>query len=579
MGNYKQLGSDFMKEKKAEKTDERKAEQTARFHELYLQLAAAITNIEAINIPLIESMLVELCVLFRLCKAETFLYNSLEDEKQGKGERLCCYDRGDGEPVASFRIVSSIMTVGKIIAYMKPGVTPLSDDERSQMELVMRTVLTFVSRNRIKNVVEMLAFYDDAGYRNLRSLQRHYRNAYQTGLLNRLAVIRYNMRHFSLINRDLGRTNADTALWNHYKLIEEKVGKDGIVCRLDGDNFFAVCRKENLDEVLSCLNDTQIIYDNQDGRTVEMSASAGVFVIPDHSVSASYEDIWNRLLHAYLLAMGGKWGRVVFYDETVERSRDKIVQVQQSFSEALRNEEFFAVYQPKVNIRTGKIVGGEALCRWHHNGALVLPGDFIPALEETNDICSLDFYMLDRVCRDIRRWLDEGRKVVKISVNLSRKHMINPNLLEDVLAIIDRYNIPHRYLEFECTETTTDVETGVLQQIVKGMRKKGISMAIDDYGVGYSSMNLLRSIPWKVVKIDRSILPLNGDEPNSRQLIVVLKHVIAMIREIGLECVVEGVETQYQLELLQEMNCDVAQGFFFFRPLPVEDFEKHLNVK
>ena len=279
MGNYKQLGSDFMKEKKAEKTDERKAEQTARFHELYLQLAAAITNIEAINIPLIESMLVELCVLFRLCKAETFLYNSLEDEKQGKGERLCCYDRGDGEPVASFRIVSSIMTVGKIIAYMKPGVTPLSDDERSQMELVMRTVLTFVSRNRIKNVVEMLAFYDDAGYRNLRSLQRHYRNAYQTGLLNRLAVIRYNMRHFSLINRDLGRTNADTALWNHYKLIEEKVGKDGIVCRLDGDNFFAVCRKENLDEVLSCLNDTQIIYDNQDGRTVEMSASAGVFVI------------------------------------------------------------------------------------------------------------------------------------------------------------------------------------------------------------------------------------------------------------------------------------------------------------
>ncbi len=533
-----------MKEKKAEKTDERKAEQTARFHELYLQLATAITNIEAINIPLIESMLVELCVLFRLCKAETFLYNSLEDEKQGKGERLCCYDRGDGEPVASFRIVSSIMTVGKIIAYMKPGVTPLSDDERSQMELVMRTVLTFVSRNRIKNVVEMLAFYDDAGYRNLRSLQRHYRNAYQTGLLNRLAVIRYNMRHFSLINRDLGRTNADTALWNHYKLIEEKVGKDGIVCRLDGDNFFAVCRKENLDEVLSCLNDTQIIYDNQDGRTVEMSASAGVFVIPDHSVSASYEDIWNRLLHAYLLAMGGKWGRVVFYDETVERSRDKIVQVQQSFSEALRNEEFFAVYQPKVNIRTGKIVGGEALCRWQHNGALVLPGDFIPALEETNDICSLDFYMLDRVCRDIRRWLDEGRKV-----------------------------------EFECTETTTDVETGVLQQIVKGMRKKGISMAIDDYGVGYSSMNLLRSIPWKVVKIDRSILPLNGDEPNSRQLIVVLKHVIAMIREIGLECVVEGVETQYQLDLLQEMNCDVAQGFFFFRPLPVEDFEKHLNVK
>lgn len=558
---------------------EKKEEQTARFQELYLQLATAMTNIEAIDIPLIESLLVELCVLFRLCKAETFLYNSLEEEKQGKGERLCCFDRGDGEPVASFRVVSSILTVGKIIAYMKPGVAPLSDDERSKMELVMRTVLTFVSRNRIKNVVEMLAFYDDAGYRSLRSLQNHYRKMYGAGLLNSLAVVRYNLRHFSMINRTLGRKSADTAMWNHYKRIEEKAGEDGIVCRLDGDNFIAVCKKEDLDELLACLNQAYVVYDEQEGNTVGISANAGVFVIPDDFVYASYDDIWNRLTHSYMVAMGGKQGQIVFYDETVERSRDKIVRVQQAFDEALRKEEFFAVYQPKVNIKTGRIVGAEALCRWRHNGELVLPGDFIPALEETNDICSLDFYMLERVCRDIRRWLDEGRQVLKISVNLSRKHMINPNLLEDVLAIIDRYNIPHRYLEFECTETTTDVETGVLQQIVKGMRKKGIGMAIDDYGVGYSSMNLLRSIPWKVVKIDRSILPLNGDEPNSRQLIVVLKHVIAMIREIGLECVVEGVETQYQLDLLQEMNCDVAQGFFFFRPLPVEDFEKHLNVK
>ena len=185
--------------------------------------------------------------------------------------------------------------------------------------------------------------------------------------------------------------------------------------------------------------------------------------------------------------------------------------------------------------------------------------------------------MLDHICRDIRRWLDEGRKVVRISVNLSRKHMMNNNLLEDVKIIIDKYKIPHHYLEFECTETTTDVESGVLQQIVKGMREMGFSTAVDDYGVGYSSLNLLQSIPWNVVKIDRSILPLNADDPNSRQPIVVLKHVVAMLKEIGLECVVEGVETQYQVDLLREMDCDVAQGFFFDRPLLVEDFEKRME--
>ena len=104
-----------------------------------------------------------------------------------------------------------------------------------------------------------------------------------------------------------------------------------------------------------------------------------------------------------------------------------------------------------------------------------------------------------------------------------------------------------------------------------------ISMAVDDYGIGYSSLNLLRSIPWNVVKIDRSILPLHADDSNNRQLNVVLKHVLAMLREIGLECVVEWVETQYQVDLLREMNCDVAQGFFFDRPLLVEEFEKRME--
>ena len=558
--------------------EKKNTEQTARFNELFKQLVSAMTDIETINVPLIESLLVELCVFFRLCKAETFLYNSLEDEKEGKGERLCSFDTGEGEPVASFRVVSSISTVGKIIAYMKPDVPPLSDEERSMMELVMRTTLTFVSRNRFRNVIEMLAFYDDAGYSNTRSLQNHYRRMRKEGLLNSLAAVRYNLRHFSLLNRNLGRAGADMALWNHYKLIEEKAGKDGIVCRLAADNFVAVCRKEYLDGLLACLNEATVIYDERERKTVSISAHAGVFVIPDNFAFASYDDIWNRLIHSYMVSMGGKQGNIVFYDEEVERSRDNIIQVQQAFRQALRGEEFVVVYQPKVNIKTGRLTGAEALCRWRHNGVLVSPEEFIPALEETNDICELDYYMLTHVCRDIRRWLDEGREVVRISVNLSRKHMMNPHLLEDVVKIIDEYRVPHHYLEFECTETTTAGEFDVLQRIVNGMQKMGISMAVDDYGVGYSSLNLLQSIPWNVVKIDRSILPVTGDEPNSRQLIIVLKHVVAMLKEIGLECVVEGVETQYQLDLLREMDCDVAQGYYFDRPLMVEDFEKRMGT-
>lgn len=554
-------------------------EQAMRFNELFCQLVSAMTQVDEVNFPEIENLLVEMCFLFRLSKTETYLYNSLEDEKQDKGERLSCYDTGAGEPVMSLRIVSSILTVGVTTVYMKPDVRPLTDEERASVELVMRTVLHFLSRDRFKKVIERLAFKDDAGYHNLRSLQNYNRKVFVEGRGCSMAAIRYNLRHFSMLNRDLGRRAADTALWNHYKLIEEKAGKDGTVCRLDGDNFVAICRLEYLDALLACLDEANVVYDEREGKTVSISANAGVYVVPDNLIYAIHdEDIRNRVFQSYLEAMSGKRGHVVFYDESLAHRRDKIIRAQQAFHEALRRKEFFTVYQPKVNIKTGKIAGAEALCRWYHNGELVLPGDFIPALEETNDICSLDFYMLANVCRDIRHWLDEGRDVVRISVNLSRKHMINRNLLEEVREIIDEYKVPHQYLEFECTETTTDVEFGVLHRIVNGMQKMGISMAVDDYGVGYSSLNLLRGIPWNTVKIDRSILPVNAFEPDNRQLSVVLKHVLAMIKEIGMECVVEGVETQHQLDLLREMDCDVVQGFYFDRPLRVEDFEKRMQT-
>ena len=220
----------------------------------------------------------------------------------------------------------------------------------------MRATLSFLSRNRYRNVIEMLAFYDDAGYRNLRSLQNHYRTMFKAGQLNNLAAIRYNLRRFSLINRNLGRKSADAALRNHYKMIEEKAGKDGIVCRLDADNFVAVCKKDNLDELLACLEEANVIYDEREGKTVEISANAGVFVIPDGFLYAGYDDIWNRLIHSYMEAMTGKYGHIVFYNETVESNRFKIEQVQHSFHDALRKEEFFAVYQPKYHIKTGKII-------------------------------------------------------------------------------------------------------------------------------------------------------------------------------------------------------------------------------
>ena len=183
--------------------------------------------------------------------------------------------------------------------------------------------------------------------------------------------------------------------------------------------------------------------------------------------------------------------------------------------------------------------------------------------------------MLNHVCRDIRQWLDEGRKVVRISVNLSRKHMMDIDLLERIIGIVDMNRVPHQYIEIELTETTTDVEFRDLKRVVSGLQQAGICTSVDDFGMGYSSLNLIREIPWNVLKVDKSFLPVDNDNEASTRSIM-FKYVVAMAKELGLECIAEGVETRNQVQVLRDNRCLFAQGFYFDRPLPIEDFEKRL---
>ena len=183
--------------------------------------------------------------------------------------------------------------------------------------------------------------------------------------------------------------------------------------------------------------------------------------------------------------------------------------------------------------------------------------------------------MLDSVCQDLRRWLDAGQPVVRISVNLSRRHLTDPDLFEHILEIVDRHNVPHELIEIELTETTTDVEFKDLKRVVAALQASGISTSVDDFGVGYSSLNLIKQIPWDVLKLDKSILPQEGEdiERGNRMF----AHVIAMAHEIGLICVAEGVETEEQLDIMRQYGCRIAQGFLFDRPMPVDDFEARLR--
>ena len=554
-----------------------------RFFTLLERLIVALTGSvsdESPDIDLVNSILREICMMFRLCKGETCFYESVNHERLGKGEKAVCYD--SGEPcvtVMEIRVVTKVMAVVTCSVYMtkeNAEQAPLTDEEREKLDIVMRTVLNFVSRGRLQTVVQRLAFQDDRGFRNPRFFQRHLAKINEQQKLGGMAAIHFNLRHFALVNQEIGRKAGDVVMRNHISGLERLLGTDGVVCRLGGDNFVALCAGDCLDSVVAYLAETPVFYDVNFGKRVRISASAGVYRIPEGFVMQDPGEIMDRIITSSQAARNGGKEHIIFYNDTLRERKEKKMRVQQRFPEALRNEEFKVYYQPKINILTGRLAGAEALCRWERKGRLIYPDDFIPVLEETTDICKLDFYMLDHVCQDIRRWLDEGKDAVRVSVNLSRRHMMDIDLLQTIIDIIDSRNVPHQYIEIELTETTTDVEFRDLKRVVGGLQQAGVFTSVDDFGVGYSSLNLLREIPWNALKVDRSFLPV-GDDAESSSRFVMFKYVIAMAKELGFSCIAEGVETQRQLDLLRDNHCDLAQGFLFDRPLSVEAFEERLS--
>lgn len=230
-----------------------------------------------------------------------------------------------------------------------------------------------------------------------------------------------------------------------------------------------------------------------------------------------------------------------------------------------------------MDVNTGRLVGAEALARWIKDGRVVPPIEFVPVLELNSLISKLDFYMLDHVCADIRRWLDEGKDVVRVSVNFSRKNLIDADLVKGIINVIDSHNVPHEYVEIELTETTEDIHFNDLRCVVNSLREKGVFVTVDDFGVGYSSINLIREVPWDVLKVDKGFVPEKMDDENTANKL--FSHVVGIVHDIGIECVIEGVETKEQLEIIKKNNCRIVQGYYFDKPLPKTDFEERLYKK
>ena len=547
------------------------------FHLALERLLEKLNTMNKIDFSKVHDELGEICGMFRITKIATTTYRNVRCEELGTGDVLVSYDSGEkGRVCLSDRIVTDLMSVIVCEFYIKEGAEPWSEEEERKVSFFLHTVSVYVSRGRIEDAASKFAFFDDDGYHNFRYLIRYIHKSAQEGTLAGKAAIHFNLKHFALVNQQIGRNLGSMVMHSFFNSIAEMINSRGEICRVGGDNFALICERECLNNVLGYLSGAAVVYDVRSGDRIMVSATVGVFLIPDDFVMDDIGDILDKIISASSAAKVSDNQSIVFFSDEMIAEKDKVMRIQHLFPEAVLNEEYHVFYQPKVNINTGEIVGAEALCRWFREGKIIPPMEFIPILEHGLEICKLDFYMLDHVCKDIKRWLDEGRKVVRVSVNLSRKHMVDIDLLEHILEIVDSNNVPHEYIEIELTETTTDVEFRDLKRVVSGLQNAGICTSVDDFGMGYSSLNLIKEIPWDVMKVDKNFIPENENGEESVRDIM-FHYVVGMARAMGLECIAEGVETQAQVKALRKNKCDLAQGFLYDKPLPVEEFEERLR--
>lgn len=533
-------------------------------------------KIEQYRGPAFNKILEPICKFLRISRISSAVFDSTCDSAIIKSAPHIYYDDGNADSTRVLKFTENNVRACKAnYSFMqsKSG-QDWSEEEVQQIEAFEKLIYTFCDRSYASTIAKDLSMFDnDLMVYPLTFFLATVKNLIRQGRIGEFGGVYFNIKHFSSINDRFGRDCATNIMKQFIHGIQEKILYEECICRVGGDNFVALFKKDNLNIIKNYLSGMPITFN--DGETVTVTTTAGYYMIPEATESAT--DVMDRISTAYQLAKSVYKRPFLFYDDEIMQHQTHVKEIEMMFPSAIENEEFKVFYQPKTQLNNYQLAGAEALCRWFRNGKVISPGEFIPVLEGSKAICTLDFYMLDHVCRDIRRWLDEGREAVKVSVNLSRLHLGDEDLLESILRIIDKYKVPHHFIEIELTETTTDVDYKELKKIVYGLREQDISTSVDDFGVGYSSLNLIREMPWNVLKIDKSFLPTQEEENNDPSKVKMLRHIITMSQDLGLECIVEGVETAEQVKLLKDCKCYLAQGFYFDRPLPVKEFEQKLE--
>ncbi len=434
--------------------------------------------------------------------------------------------------------------------------------------------IIFVLRNGSEKEIERIAYYDElTGLPNLTKFKMDINQLIQKNPQKKFAIVKMDIINFKAINQlfdfevgnriiraiaDVGRTSPSPYF------VQGRVGADEFLM------FSEV-------ELLGNLSEIRHEYEYRFRSRVTFAGSFNFsfrygryFIDPE---DRDMNEIINKVTMAHSFAKNIKVDTISDYNDQLRQKILNATTINNKMEKALHNEEFMVFLQPKYKALDNTLGGAEALVRWREaDGNMIYPNDFIPIFENNHFIIQLDKYMLEKTCQILKNWLDKGYDVVPISINFSRLHLDNPNLVSEIEYICDTYQVPHKYIEIEITESAILESEMGLGDLFKELHNSGFRISMDDFGSGYSSLGQLSSLDIDTIKLDRSFFISATDLAKGN---MVVETVIDLAHKLGMTTVAEGVETIEQVEFLNRIGCEYIQGYYYARPMAIDDFNKH----
>lgn len=448
--------------------------------------------------------------------------------------------------------------------------------------IVIFMILWKLSNAKLIEQLKKLAYYDSlSGIKNKEKFRKDSMYILKNYYQDNFYLVQLDVNKFKYINEMFGYAEGNKILIHISQVLNNNTNKYEICARMDNDHFILLIACSTEDELLnrlSKINKEICNLSTTNSSKYKIVMSSGIYKINKKDDIKKIDLLIDRANIAAKSKKEKYEHSYSFFNEETRNRLYKEKRLEDNMNKALEKGEFIVYYQPKYSLNdVNEIEGAEALIRWNSpEFGFISPIDFVPLFEKNGFIVNIDMFVFEEVCKTLNKWINKGYTPVPISVNMSRVHLYRDNFIENITDLISKYNISPEFIELELTESVVFDNLNILIDIMKKIKEIGFLISMDDFGSGYSSLNLLKDLSFDILKLDRGFLIETTDTKRGK---IIISKIVEMAKAIDIKVICEGVETYEQVEFLREIGCDKVQGYLFAKPMVLDEFEKHLNFK